>query len=33
MLQWNHRLIALVVLAAALASAFAHGEFWLHLGW
>jgi hypothetical protein len=33
MLQWNHRLVAIVALAAALAAALGQGEFWLHLGW
>jgi hypothetical protein len=33
MLQWNHRLVAIVALAVALAAALGQGEVWLHLGW
>jgi hypothetical protein len=33
MLQWNHRLASLVVLAAAVAAVAGNGSWLLHLGW
>jgi hypothetical protein len=33
MLQWNHRLASLVVLAATVAAVAGQGFWLLHLGW
>jgi hypothetical protein len=33
MLQWNHRIAALIAVAVALAAAAGECDFWLHIGW